>query len=407
MLKMNSFQKQLTDAVPVTNLIRETLKKYTVFKDKNSLLERYIPQNVPHRENQLLELTKILAVAIRKERPSNILIFGRPATGKTLVTLKVLQDIKEVADEENIVFRYVYINCRAKKYSDTEYKVILQIAKELGAKVKEKGSSTADIYNAFLKEVDREGITIIVLDEIDNLLNNSGDDILYTLTRSEKMTKYSFIGISNNLRIKENLDPRVQSSLGTVELVFPPYDAIQLKDILYEREKIAFKEGVIGDGILERCAAKATREHGDVRKALELLMVAGDIADNEERSRIEASDLDKAEIAIEKNAIFEVVETLPKQSQLTLFSIINLFKGEAIEASEIYKKNEELSKILNMPIVKARRISDYISELDMLGIIRTNISYKGRYGKAKEISLDLPENMVSKILEILKVQLGI
>ena len=128
----------------------------------------------------------------------------------------------------------------------------------------------------------RATLMIVVLDEIDFLVKKHGDELLYRLTRANEelsSSKISVIGITNDLKFVDNLDPRVRSSLGEVELVFPPYNASQLEDILNDRARIAFRPGVIRSGVISLCAALAAREHGDARRALDLLRVAGEIAE--------------------------------------------------------------------------------------------------------------------------------
>jgi len=130
---------------------------------------------------------------------------------------------------------------------------------------------TDEIYRRFINILDKEKrVVIFVLDEIDQLVKKAGDEILYNLTRlnSElKNTTISIVGISNDLLFTDNIDPRVKSSLSEEELVFPPYNAIQLQDILRQRAMNAFREGIVGEGVIEKCAAYAAREHGDARRA--------------------------------------------------------------------------------------------------------------------------------------------
>jgi len=67
--------------------------------------------------------------------------------------------------------------------------------------------------------------------------------VLYNLTRINsdlKKAKVSLIGVTNDLKFTEFLDPRVKSSLGEEEIIFPPYDANQIRDILNQRAQMAF-----------------------------------------------------------------------------------------------------------------------------------------------------------------------
>jgi cell division control protein 6 len=239
-------------------------------------------------------IAEVLAPSLKMDRPSNLFIYGKTGTGKTVCVRYTLNKIKEIADQRSIPLRFVYLNCKLKKVADTEYRLVAELARELGKAIPPTGLPTDEVYKIFFDALDsREQLVILVLDEIDQLVKKAGDDTLYNLTRinSElKNAQVSLIGISNDLQFTESLDPRIKSSLSEEEEVFPPYNAFQIRDILNQRKILAFKNGVVEEGVIEKCAAYAARDHGDARRALELLRVAGEIA--------ERSDLKKVSLSI-------------------------------------------------------------------------------------------------------------
>jgi len=116
------------------------------------------------------------------------------------------------------------------------------------------------------------------------MIKKMDDTFLYSFTRlNQELNKaqISLIGISNEVTFLENIDPRVRSSLGEEEFIFHPYNAIQLQDILKERCEEAFKENTVANGVIAKCAAYAAREHGDARRALDLLRIAGELSERE------------------------------------------------------------------------------------------------------------------------------
>jgi len=247
---------------------------------------------------------------------------------------------------------------------------------------------------------------MLVLDEIDELVKKTGDEILYNLTRinSElKNSQLTLIGISNDILFTDHLDPRVKSSLSEEELVFSPYNALQLQSILKQRSKLAFKKNVIENGVIEKCAAYAARDHGDARRALELLRVAGELAERKGKLTINITHIDDAEDKIERDRIVDIVATQPKQHQVTLYSIITLYskRKNIIFTGEIYELYKELCDKTGLRPLTQRRISDVISELDMIGLINAKVISKGRYGRTREISLSLSKSLEPKILKIL------
>jgi cell division control protein 6 len=346
------------------------------------------------------------------EKPSNIFIYGKTGTGKTLAVRYLAEQMLTLADNKKIPLKIIYLNCKLKKIADTEYRLIAQLAREFGKEIPPTGLPTDEVYNIFFKTIDEEKcIILLILDEIDRLVEKAGDELIYNLTRVNvelKQAQISFIGISNNLIFSNNLDPRVRSSLSEEEVVFPPYNAIQLQDILKRRSIEAFKEGVIDEGVIQKCAAYAAREHGDARRAIELLRVAGELAEREGAKKISIKDIDEAENALERDKIIELVKNQPKQFQATLYSIIidkGKSKTKTVQTGDLYDTYHQLCGKVGLRPLTQRRVSDIVAELDMLGIINAKVISKGRFGRTREIGLALPSSVELKIKKLLEEDL--
>ena len=266
------------------------------------------------------------------------------------------------------------------------------------------GWPTDRVYSSFFDAVDyQERVVVIMLDEIDKLVEKSGDDTLYNLSRMNselENSRVSIMGISNDLKFTDFLDPRVKSSLGEEEIVFPPYDANQLRDILRHRADVAFKADVLSDDVIPLCAAFAAQEHGDARRALDLLRTAGELAEREGADIVLEKHVRQAQEKIELDRVVEVVRTLPTQSKLVLFSIITLEDNGVrnINTGEVYNVYKQLCGKIDADVLTQRRVTDLISELDMLGIVNAVVVSKGRYGRTKEISLSVPEEETRAVL---------
>lgn len=386
------------------------LKKDSLFSQKDALLSSFIPESVLFRESQIQEVANILAPALRGERPSNIFIYGKTGTGKTVSIKNITQTMQEISENNNLTLKSIYINCKLKRVADTEYRLIAQLIKEFGEKVASTGLPTDEVYNIFYSLIDKEKrLVLLVLDEIDQLTKKIGDDILYNLTRinSElKNAQICLVGISNNLIFSDSLDPRVRSSLGVEEIIFPAYNALQIQDILRSRSKLAFNEGSVGLGVIEKCSAYAAREHGDARRAIDLLRVAGEIAERSGSKVVEISHLDAAETKVESDKIISSAISQPRQFQMVLYSIL-MMCGEKTTffTGEIYDIYKGLCRKMKTNILTQRRISDILAELDMLGIITAKIISKGRYGRTREIKLSLDDGIVLKLRDVLEKNL--
>jgi cell division control protein 6 len=372
----------------------------TVFKDREVLRHDYLPDKLPHREGQIRQLGEIVAPLLKGSRSSNVFIYGNTGTGKTAVVKYVLTRLEFKAKEFNAPVKFCYINCRV---AGSEYRVFAGMCQSLGVEVPFTGLSVGEVYDRFTASLDLSGmIFLVVLDEADALTKMRGDTFLYELTRMNEVLRHSkiaLVGISNDLRFKEFLDPRVLSSLSEEEIVFRPYDAGELRNILAERAQAAFAEKALSDSALGLCAALAAAEHGDARRALDLLRVAGEVAERKGLTVVSEEDVREAEKHIEHNRIVEALSNLPLHSKLVTLSIYHLGRRDARgaitgEISEVY---EELSGELGVAPLTQRRLSTLINELDAMGLLNARVVSMGRYGRTKKIRLEVPRNLIRNV----------
>ncbi len=211
----------------------------------------------------------------------------------------------------------------------------------------------------------------------------------------------SIIGISNDLKFTEFLDPRVKSSLGEDEIIFPPYNAEQIREILEQRATLAFRPGTLQEGVIPLCAAFAAQEHGDARRALDLLRISGELAERSRSTIVSEDHVRSAREKIEQDRVEEVIKTLPTQSKLVLYSIVLLEElgTRNITTSAVYNMYKQLCPVVETDYLTHRRITDLIAELDMLGILHTIVVSKGRYGRTKEITLSVYSGKLKATLQ--------
>jgi cell division control protein 6 len=367
-------------------------RKNLIFKDKKPLDHRYLPDKLVHRDVQIMEIAKNWVDVLDNVTPSNVTLYGKTGTGKTAASKFAREQLMEVTCNESLFVRIEYIRCTD---FTTEYQVLAEVCNRLGRDVPSRGWTKAEVINAFrglfrTNAFGKKLHLIVILDEIDILLAKDGDGLLYTLTRTDNV---AVLLISNYLDFKNMVKSRVTSSLNDKEIVFPPYGADQLSDILSERAELSFNEDVLENDVIPLCSAMAAKEEGDARYALDLLKNAGELAFDESCDKVTSDHVRRAKDRIEHNKVSEILSTLPLQQQRLLEAVLTLTKQkEEITSGKLYEAYLEISK---KDSVTYRRIFDFINELEMLGIISTNTVSRGRgKGRTNIIKLQCDEALL-------------
>ncbi len=387
-----------------SNILDDLFEKFVneakLFKDREVLRHDYLPEKLPHREDQIRVLGQAVAPVLKDARCSNIFIYGKTGTGKTAVTKYVLSHLESKAKEFGAPVKFCYVNCRM---TGSEYRVFASLSQSLGLSIPFTGLSAGEVFDRFRTGLDQSRtIFIVVLDEIDALIKDKGDSVLYELTRINEAlhkSKVAIIGISNDLRLKEFLDPRVFSSLSEEEMVFRPYDASELRNILLERSKLSFFDGTLSEGALSVCSALAAAEHGDARRALDLLRVAGEVAERSGSKVISEEHVRDAEKHIEHNRVVEALKNSTLHSKLVLLSIYHLSKasGNSATTGEIYDVYNELCGELGVGLLTQRRLGTLVNELDSMGLLNSKVVSMGRYGRTKKIRLEISRSLIQEV----------
>ena len=391
----------------MSNIFERHIRKIPLFTEhRQALYPGYLPEKLPHRDDEINHLAEILVTALYGEKPSNVIIFGKTGTGKTAVIQYVGRELKnaeKVYGKSKI--KFIYINCET---VDTPYSVLQNIGNNFidtwENQIPFTGWPIDKIFSTTVSYIDRwNGVVLIVLDEIDQLVSKSGDDILYKITHMNdilKSSKVSIIGISNELKFTDLLDARVKSRLTEEKTIFAPYNAPQLEDILQERAKLAIKDGVVDDNVMRVCAAIAAQEHGDARRAIDLLRISVEMAERENSEQVTEHHVYLAKNKIELDCVAEAIRTLPLHSKIILLGLtLSEESGrENLTTGEIYTTYRNLANKISISPLTQRRISDFITEMDTLGLINANVKSFGRYGRTKVIALAIPWVEAKRIL---------
>jgi cell division control protein 6 len=383
----------------IDEIFRKAKQGRALFQNRDALSPEYVPDDLPYREAQIRQVAQILAPALHGSKPSNLLLYGKTGTGKTAVARLVVEKLYHQDPSKKMLT--CYVNSRI---ASTEYRTLAKIAEALPLEEEKKipgtGLSIGTVLDRIFSAIkDKKIHLILILDEIDYLVNAYGDDVLYQFTRAGENVEpgfFTIVGISNDLKFKDELDPRVLSSLGEEELVFPPYTTEELRAILEARAKIAFKPGAVPGSVLNLCAALAGSEHGDARRAMDLLRVAGEIAEREGIHKVTEDCIRKASERVESNRIEEALRSLPIQNKLVLLTASKFPDGT--NTGDLYLAYEGLARRLGIDALTQRRVSGILAELDLLGLLEAAVVSKGRRGRTKRIRLLIQTGTLTKVM---------
>jgi len=362
------------------------------------VLRDIFEQNI--REKEIDEIIAHFAPMLRKQHPFHLSILGKTGTGKTATTLLLLAHLQKAARQKELEMRYEHLDLSTPRPC---FRAMNDLACLLDASKRyTKGISTDEMAGRIEEKLaNYEGYLALFIDEIDHV-NQDLDTFLKFLVRRLPQAipaKLVLVFASNNLTWRKDIDTRVKSFLKLNEIIFQPYNAMDLQKILRARVARALNPEMVDEGVVEKIAGLASREHGDARKAVELLSKATQLADRH-GTRLTLETVDAGYQALEVDSYLEFVKTSPEQLQAALLAALEALeknKGNAVPAIDIYSFYEKVCQVNRISQLTQRRFSDLLMELDLYGFIRTKNVSMGRYGRRKEIDLLIPPNVVERI----------
>jgi cell division control protein 6 len=368
--------------------------------ERTAVLKEIFNKNI--REKQLSRIISHLTPILDGVHPPSALIYGPTGSGKTVSLIHVLSTFGEVARRHGITFSYRYIDLTSPK---TYFGALNEVAIALDTTNRKyrKGIPIEYMQASITKAISGyRGFLSLLIDEADNILPNPDAFLTYlakTLPRKVSC-RLMLVLLTNRLDWERTLDPRILSFLKKTDIIFEPYDALDLLELLKLRAEKALHTQKVDQAALSKVAAYASRETGDARKAVELLAKAVRVAE-ESSGYLSEREVDIAESRLEVDKSEELINALATQQRLALLACYRIFKRGTTKASsgqayDVYKSicEEQVCRALTQ-----RRFCDIISFLDLYGLINARVVSMGRYGKTREIMSSLPDQVIMRMLQ--------
>ena len=373
-----------------------------------AVLEEIFNANV--RDTEIQELSSHFAAILRDDHPCHMAIWGKTGTGKTLTLSYFLNLLSEMCHAKNIPIRYKHLDLSNPRPC---FRALNDLACLLNASKRyQKGISLEEMMIRIeTKLADYHGYLILFIDEVDNVRRDKDNFMTFLVRRLPQKipAKLILVLVSNRLDWPDHLDPRVKSFLKLNELIFKPYDAVDLQHILRIRVEKALQPKAAETGVIEKIAAMASRDHGDARKAVALLAKSAYLAEKA-GTTITLGLVDKAATELDQDRYLTLMRSAPAQLQAAMAAVIEAtrkVKNGAIGTGETYDSYKSFCRRAGLRPLTGRAFGDLVSELDIYSLLRSRVLSKGRYGRTREIILNLPQELIDKIYGEILLNFGV
>lgn len=355
-----------------------------------------VPNSIVGRETESKKLVDYLLSYEKGLVVPLVSIYGRSGSGKSTI-------VKFVC--ENLDLDFCYVNFRKAK---TVFGCINLILSEMGhpnLKNAQGINSAFLILERLIKEtLEKSGNSLFVLclDEFDTLFydkRGKPSDFVYKLVvlveKLRTLKKHMcIITISNKVLSEFNLDDRVISRIGASEIYFDSYSQSDVLKIIRNRAKKSFLKK-IDDDVLQHCANISSEEHGDARRAIDLLRTSGEIAGIENK-KISKRHIDEAVSQLQKNQITTIISGGSYHFRLACAALSRLtyVNDEGWHStSDLFKQYQQIISSDTRQI-SYRRFSEMLVELVNSGIAVSKTESRGRHGYGSQFKLSVDPDLI-------------
>ncbi|XP_074110958.1 cell division cycle 6 [Cotesia typhae] len=389
------------------------------YQSARKALHSSVPENLPGRESQLLELRNFIKQHLENETSGSLYISGPPGTGKTASLSKIMLE-----PEFKSAFKIIYVNCTTMKSAGTIYTKILQELKVSAPKSEKAGKAAIEKY---LRSSHKT--VLLVLDEIDQL-ESKRQSVLYSVFEWPSIANSNLllVGIANALDLTDRILPRLNSrcELKPKLMHFAPYTKEQIVNIIAERLRKANVADVFTGVAMQMLAAKVAAISGDVRRALDISRRVVELAESQrnyvlkpsvdncnnggssKKQNVEEKPVDLKDVISVLNGVYggsqniqqeDEEDTFPLQQKLLLCSlmlILNKGRNKDVTISKLHEVYKKVCKKRNIHTVDISEFVGVCSLIETRGILRLVGKKEPRLSK---VSLQWDQNELEVALQ--------
>ena len=380
-------------------IISKVQKEKKVFVKKSALDTSNQPEKIVSRVNEVEKIVRYISDYEQQQTVPLVSIYGRSGTGKSTLVRYVCNYFPEI--------KLCFVNLRKAK---TVFGTINLILNELD----QPSLASAQGMNLGMEKIresiltittlEKKKLFVLALDEFDVIFydkRGNPSDFVYKLVEMQAELKSKgclamIFTVSNNVLSDYDLDDRIRSRIGNSEIFFKPYTKEETLKILQQRSEEAFGKK-IDEKVLEECAKISFLEHGDARRAVDLLRVSAEIAAKEKKDLL-VKHVKDASKQIQKDRVEEVISSLSHHSKLICLVLASKTFGLDKMQHSTMSIFEKYKEYVQSEPVSYRRFSELLKDLENTGLIISDTRSNGQKGYRSEFQLVVDPRIVGEMI---------
>ena len=380
-------------------IISKVQKEKKVFVKKSALDTSNQPEKIVSRVNEVEKIVRYISDYEQQQTVPLVSIYGRSGTGKSTLVRYVCNYFPEI--------KLCFVNLRKAK---TVFGTINLILNELDqpslASAQGMNLGMEKIREAILTitTLEKKKLFVLALDEFDVIFydkRGNPSDFVYKLVEMQAELKSKgclamIFTVSNNVLSDYDLDDRIRSRIGNSEIFFKPYTKEETLKILQQRSEEAFGKK-IDEKVLEECAKISFLEHGDARRAVDLLRVSAEIAAKEKKDLL-VKHVKDASKQLQKDRVEEVISSLSHHSKLICLVLASKTFGLDKMQHSTMSIFEKYKEYVQSEPVSYRRFSELLKDLENTGLIISDTRSNGQKGYRSEFQLVVDPRIVGEMI---------